>query len=408
MAKSFPTLASCDFGSSKVCVVICEMTPEGLEVVGFGQSESRGVRKGVIVNIDSTVMALNEALNEAKNLAGREINYLVAGVTGAHIQAALSHGMVPIRDQEVRRQDIDKVIEAASAVSIPLDREIIQIVPQEYIIDGQDGIHDPIGMYGKRLEVNVQLITGSITPLENIRRCLQKVGQTAHQFISSPLASARAVATQDEKEAGVCVVDIGSASTDLAVFQEGTLKWIRSIPIGGVHLTNDLAVGLKTNLIEAQKLKHQYGALLSEFDEEKIEIPGLAGNDTRWIDRRLMMTILQPRIDEVLMLIRNELAKQGIDEALPSGVILTGGTANLKGLMAASERVFRLPVRIGKPRGLGGLTDMVSSPAYSTAVGLAELGFEENEELQYYAGLFEKKGIQRVRTQFSRWFKDFF
>ncbi|MDB5038008.1 MAG: cell division protein FtsA [Bacteriovoracaceae bacterium] len=414
MAKHFPTVASCDFGTSKVSVLVCEMAPEGLEVIGFGQSESHGVRKGVIVNIDSTVMALTEAIAESKNLSGRDINYLVAGVTGAHIQAMPSHGMVPIRDQEVKKVDIEKAIEAASAVNIPLDREIIQMVPQEYIIDGQDGIRDPIGMYGKRLEVNVQLITGSITPLENIRRCLSKVGQKAHQFISSPLASARAVSTLEEKESGVCVVDIGAASTDLAVFQEGSLKWIRSIPIGGMHLTNDLAVGLKTTIAEAQKLKHQYGAVSVDVErgsnsfEEKIEIPGLSGCESRLIERRMLANILQPRIDEILSLTRNELAKQGIDEVLPSGIILTGGTANLKGIIASAERVFRLPVRIGKPTGLGGLSDMVSAPAYSTAVGLLQLGFEENEELRYFAGLYEKKGIKRVHSQFSRWFKDFF
>jgi cell division protein FtsA len=408
MAKHFPTVASCDFGSSKVCVLVCEMTPEGLEVVGFGQSESHGVRKGVIVNIDSTVMALTEAIEETKSLSNRTIDYLVAGVTGAHIQAIPSHGMVPIRDQDVKKTDIEKAIEAASAVSIPLDREIIQMVPQEYIIDGQEGIHDPIGMYGKRLEVNVQLITGSITPLENIRRCLSKVGLNAHQFISSPLASARAVTSAEEQEAGVCLVDIGAASTDLAVFQEGALKWIRSIPIGGMHLTNDLAVGLKTTLSEAQKLKHQYGALSAHFDQEKIEIPGLSGEDFRLIERRMLATILQPRIDEILSLVRNELAKQGIDEVLPSGIVLTGGTANLKGIIEAAERVFRLPVRIGKPSGLGGLSDMVSAPAYSTVVGLLQLGFEENEELQYFSELYNKKGIQRVQSRFSRWFKDFF
>lgn len=408
MGKNFPTLASCDFGSSKVCVLVCEMTPEGLEVIGFGQAESHGVRKGVIVNIDSTVMALNEAIRETQNLSGRSIDYLVAGVTGAHIQAVPSHGMVPIRDQEVTQVDIDKATEAASAVNIPLDREIIQMVPQEYIIDGQDGIHDPIGMYGKRLEVNVQLITGSITPLENIRRCLNKVGLKAHQFVSSPLASARAVASNEEKEVGVCVVDMGAASTDLAVFQEGALKWIRSIPIGGMHLTNDLAVGLKTTLIEAQRLKHHYGAQTLGYDDEQIEIPGLSGCDSRRIERRMLATILQPRIDEILSLVRNELAKQGIDEVLPSGIVMTGGTANLKGIIEAAERVFRLPVRVGKPSGLGGLSDMVSAPAYSTAVGLLQLGFEENEELQYFAELYEKKGLSRVQSRFSRWVKDFF
>lgn len=408
MAKGYPILAGVDLGSSKVAVLMCEMTPQGLEVAGFGQSESHGVRKGVVVNIDSTVIALETAIAEAKNLSNREIDYLVVGVTGAHIQAIPSTGMVPIRDQEVKEADIQRVIEAATAVNIPLDREVVQVVPQDFIVDGQDGIHQPLGMYGKRLEVNLQLITGSITPLENLRRCLQKVNLKASHFISSPLASARAVITQEEKNAGVCVVDIGGATTDISVYQEGSLAWIRSLPMGGMHLTNDLAVGLKTNLIEAQSLKHKYGCLFHSEIEESIEIPGLAGHEPRIIARRMLATILQPRIDEILMLVRNELAKEGVDEALPSGIVLTGGVAHLKGILQAAERVFRLPVRVGKPSGLGGLSDMVSSPAYSTLVGLLQLGFEENEDLQYFVELYEKKGMGRVQAQFSRWFKDFF
>jgi cell division protein FtsA len=408
MAKRFPTLAACDFGSSKISILICEMTPEGLEVVGFGQADSTGIRKGMIVNIESTVAGLQEALNQAKNIGNFEIDYLVGSVTGPHIQAISSHGMVPIKDQEVRDFDIQKAVEAASAVTIPLEREVIQCVPQEYIIDGQDGIHEPLGMYGKRLEVNLQIITGSITPLENNRRCLNKVGLQASQFISSALASSRAVLVPEEKDAGVCLVDIGAATTDIAVYQDRALKWIRSLPIGGMHLTNDLAVGLKTTLNEAQKLKHQYGCVFNTDLEAEIEIPGLAGNEPRVIERRLLATILQPRIDEILLLAQAELAKEGIDEALPSGIVLTGGTAHLNGIMEAAERVFRLPVRIGNPGGLGGLSDMVSRPAYSTLVGLIQLGFEQSDELQYYSGLYETRGIKRFHTQFSRWVRDFF
>ena len=408
MAKQFPTLAAIDIGSSKVGVLMCEMTPQGLEVIGFGQSESHGVRKGVVVNIDSTVMALTEALREVRELAAREIDYLIVGVAGSHIQTLSSQGMVALRDQEVRRIDIDKVIEAASAVSMPLDREVIQVVPQEFIIDGQDGIQEPLGMYGKRLEVHVKVITGSITALENIRRCLNKLDLKPHRFIASSLASARAVGTAEEREAGVCIVDIGAASTDLAVYQTGALKWIRSIPIGGIHLTNDLAVGLKTTLGDAEKLKTEYGCAARGDLEVEIEIPGLAGNDPRMIRRRMLTTILQPRIDEILSLVRGELAKEGIDEALPSGVILTGGVSHLQGIMESAERVFRLPVRIGKPTGLGGLSDMVSSPAHSSLVGLMQLGYEGSEELQYYASLYEKRGFRKLQAQLSKFVKDFF
>jgi cell division protein FtsA len=408
MGRGYPIIAGIDLGSQKVAVLLCEMTPGGLEVTGFGQAESHGVRKGVVVNIDSTVLALTRALDEAKGLAKNEIHHVVVGVTGAHIQTMSSTGMVPIRDQEVHAPDIQRVIEAASAVNIPLDREVVQMVPQEFRVDGQDGIHQPLGMYGKRLEVQLQMITASITPMENLRRCLQKVGLKVNHFISNPLASGRAVVTPEAKEAGVCVVDIGAASTDIAVFQEGALRWIRSLPIGGMHLTNDLAVGLKTSLQDAEKIKFQYGCVYHPDLEEMIEIPGLSGQDPRVLERRMIATILQPRLDEILVLIRNELAKEGVDEALPSGIILTGGVSHLKGILQAAERVFRLPVRIGRPSGLGGLSDMVSSPSYSTLVGLLQLAYEENEELQYYTQLYEKKGMRRAQLKFSRWFKDFF
>lgn len=408
MAKIYPTLASIDLGSGKVAVLICEMAPQGLEVIGFGQSESHGVRKGVVVNIESSVMSLQTALDEARKLAGREIDYAVAGVTGGHIQTLASHGMVPLREKEVRTADVQRVIETASAVSLPLDREVIQIVPQEFVIDGQDGIQEPVGMYGKRLEVDVQVITGSITALENIRRVLQKVGLKAHHFISNPLASSRAVVSGDEREAGVCVVDIGSATTDIAVFQLGTLKWIRSLPIGGIHLTNDLAVGLKTHLKDAEEIKIRYGALASDNEEEQIEIPGLSGHEPRWVKRRILSTILQPRLDEILLLVRNELAKEGVDESLPSGIVLTGGVAHMKGVLEAAERVFRLPVRLGHPKGLAGVSDMVSSPTYATLVGLMQLGFEESEDLQALAQIFDMRGMKKVQAQVSRWMRDFF
>lgn len=262
-------------------------------------------------------------------------------------------------------------------------------------------------MYGKRLEVNLLLITGAITPLENIRRCLQKVGLKAHHFISSALASARSTTTPEEREAGVCVLDIGAASTDLAVFQDGAVRFIRTLPMGGMHLTNDLAVGLKTTLNEAQKLKHAYGAAV-DLIEEEISIPGLSESGPRTISRRMLSQILQPRMDEILMMCKSELSKEGVDEALPSGIVITGGAGHLKGILSSAERVFRLPVRVGRPGGLGGMSDMVTSPSYATAVGLMELGYEISDELQFFANLFEKKGLRRVQSQLNRWFKDFF
>lgn len=408
MAKNFPTIAACDLGSAKTAVILCEISPSGLEVVGFGQSNSQGIRRGAVVNIESATESLFEAIQEAKQLSQREIDLLVVGVAGSHISLIPSNGMVPIREKEISRSDVDRVLEAASAVNIPLDREIIQVLPQEFLVDGQDGIHQPIGMYGRRLEAHIQLVTGSITTLQNIRRCLTKSEVKAQHFILNSLASARAVLSAEEKEAGVCVVDIGSACTDIAVFQEGSLRFIKTISIGGMHLTNDLAVGLKTSLSEAESLKIQYGCVSHFGLHEEIEIPAVSGLETRRVERSLLGTIMQPRVEEMMQLVRNELAKQGLDEALPTGVVLTGGTAALKGLLEVAQRVFQLPVRLGKPERLGGLSEMISSPAYSTLVGLIQMGFEESEDLKYFASFYEKKGIKRVHAQFSKWVKDFF
>ena len=408
MRKAFPTIAACDFGSSKVAILICEITPSGLEVAGFGQAHSRGVRKGVVVNLDSTVEALQEAIHEAQSLSQVDIDFLVCGVTGTHIQCLPSNGMIPVREREIRQLDVQKVLETASTVSLPLDREVIQVVPQEYIVDGQDGIHQPVGMYGRRLEARVQIVTGAVTTLQNIRRCLQKADLDADAFISHPLASARAVVGAQEREAGVCVVDIGAASTDMVVFQDGVLSWLQSISIGGMHLTNDLAVGLKTSLNDAEEIKHRYGCVLQPDPYEKVEIVGLAGAEMRQIDRRLITTILQPRVEEILQLVRNELAKRGVDESLPSGIVLTGGSSLLKGILDVSHSVFSLPCRLGRPERLGGLSEMISTPVYSSLVGLIQLGFEQSEDLKYMASVYQKKGVKKFQAQVFRWMKDFF
>lgn len=407
MAKTYPSLAALDFGSSFVRLLHCEINPEGLMVVGFGQAPSAGIRKGVIVNIDAAVESVNDAIDQATRLSRREIDYLVCGVSGSHIQSVPSNGMIPIRDREIRKSDVERVLEAASAISLPIDREIVQVVPKEFVIDGQEGIDQPVGMYGRRLEAHIQLITGSVTTLQNIRRCLAKAGLEARFFLSTPVASARAVLEDDEKTHGVCVVDIGASSTDLVVFQNGVLTGIKTIAVGGMHLTNDLAVGLKTNLTDAEEIKIKYGCLPGDRYEQ-IEIPGLSTSESRSIERRLMNSILHPRIEEIFSLVRGELSKQGVDEALPSGVVLTGGGSLLKGILVSAQRCFSLPVRLGRPQRLGGLTEMISSPSYSALVGLVQMAFEENEDLKYFANFYQKRGIKKVQAQLGRWIKDFF
>ncbi len=408
MAREFPVLAAVDLGSSKVSVLLCEMTPDGLEVIGFGHRESQGMRRGVVAHLDSMVVSVSEAFEEARTLAHREPDVVVTGISGNHVQTNASNGMVPVRGTEITAQEISKAIEAGSAIAMPVDREIIQVVPEEFILDGQEGIRDPLGMFGKRLEVRLQIISGAVTPLENIRRCLSKSGLKVSHFVSNALASSASTLRNDEKESGVCIIDMGAAATDIAVFQEGSFRWLRSLPVGGLHLTNDLAVGLKTTLAEAQKLKHHYGIALSDYLDEEVEIPGLADMEPRRIYRRLLSTILQPRVDEILNLIKNELSHQGMDETLASGLVLTGGTSLLKGLLPSAERIFRLPVRLGKPEGLRGLSDLVASPTCATVVGLAETALQMSDELQFHAGLFQQKGIGKVRRQLGRWMRDFF
>ena len=408
MARDFPILGAVDLGTSKVSVLLSEMTPEGLEVVGYGHRESHGMRKGIVTHLDSMVTSVTEAFEEARNLARREPDVVVTGISGNHVQTNPSNGMVPVRGSEITAHETAKAIETASAVNIPVDREIIQVVPEEFILDGQEGIRDPLGMFGKRLEVRLQIISGAVTPLENIRRCLGKAGLKVNHFVSNAIASAHSTLREDERESGVCMIDIGAAATDICVYQEGAFRWLRSLPIGGLHLTNDLAVGLKTTLQEAQKLKHHYGIVVSDYVDEEIEIPGLADLEPRRIYRRMLATILQPRVDEILGLIKNELSSQGLDDSLASGVVITGGGSLLKGLLPSAERIFRLPVRLGKPEGMRGLSDLVASPACATVVGLAESALEMSDELQFQVGLFQQKGIGKMRRQLGRWMRDFF
>jgi cell division protein FtsA len=300
------------------------------------------------------------------------------------------------------------VANCGSVGKVPPNREVVEVVPHSYILDGQDNIKDPFGMTGTRLEIRANVVSALAPHLHNVEKAAEMAKVDADALVPSVLASARAVLNQAERDAGVCVVDIGATSTDLCVYHDGAFRWLRSLPIGGMHLTNDLAVGLKTNLTEAQRLKHNYGAVVSEFYEEEIEIAGLADLEPRRIHRRMLSTILQPRLDEIFTLVKNELAAHGVDESLPSGVVITGGASTLKGLLPSAEKIFRLPVRIGRPEGLGGLSDMVSTPQCSTIVGLAILGCEMSDELKFYSGLFEQRGISRVQKRLSRWFKDFF
>lgn len=408
MAKYFPSLAAVDLGSSKVSALLCEIAPHGLEVIGFGEADSHGLRKGSVVNIDAVAKSVEEALNEAQALARREPDFIVVGLNGAHIESFPSQGMLPIRDREIQAADVKRVLEAASAVQIPIDREVIQVIPQEFVVDGQEGIHEVEGMYGRRLEARIEIVTGAVTSLQNIRRALQKANVKAEHFLVNSLAAARACLSEEEKEAGVCVVDIGAATTEICVFQDSMLKWMKSLPMAGLHLTSDLAVGLKTNITDAEKIKKQYGCSLRSSKAEKVQIPGFGDGEDRFVSRSLISSILQARAEELLELVRNELARQGQDESLPSGLVLTGGASQLKGLNLIAQQLFSLPVRTGQPSRLGGLSEMISSSSHSSIVGLVQMAFEQSDDLKVFSSFYEKKGLKKIQAQFSRWVKDFF
>ena len=368
-----------DLGTTKTSCLIAEIGNGGrMNVVGVGSAPSTGLRKGVVVNIDGTVEAINKALHEAERMAGVEVDSLFVTVGGDHIKGLTSHGVIAVsrKDKEIGPEDVERVIEAAKAIPIPQDREILHVLTQEYLIDNQDGIRDPIGMSGVRLESVVHVVTGAVTSVQNILKSLERSGVRVEDIILQPLASAEAVLTEDEKELGVCLVDIGGGTTDLILYWEGAIRYTSVLPVGGNQLTRDLAIGLRTPNDEAEKIKKEHGCVLASLVEEGEEIPvaGVGGRAERPTPRSQLVEILQPRMEEMLNMVNAELAKSGFAGKLAAGVVLTGGTAQSQGLLPLAERILAQQVRIGKPRAMQGLGDVVNSPDYAAAVGLVAYG----------------------------------
>jgi len=347
-------------------------------VVGVGAAASRGLRKGVVVNIDSTVEAIKQAVAEAEQMAGVEVGGVYAGVAGGHIRGINSRGVVAVsgRDREVSPTDVQRVVEAARAVNLPQDREIIHVLPQTFVVDDQDGIREPVGMSGVRLEVEVHIVTGAVTSIQNVIRSVNRAGLAVHDVVLEPLASAEAVLYPDEKELGVVLVDIGGGTTDMAFFRDGAIWHTAILPLGGDHVTNDIAVGLRTPVAEAEDLKRRYGCALTALvsAEETIDVPSVGGRKPRRLSRQILSEIVQPRVEEVFTLMAREMAKVGFQDAATAGVVVTGGTSIMEGVPELAEAVFDLPVRRGLPETVGGLADVVKSPIYSTGVGLALYG----------------------------------
>ena len=398
-----------DIGTSKVACLVAELGPDGtLEILGMGSHESKGLKKGVVVNIEATVASIRRAVEEAELMAGCEITTVYTGIAGGHIKGFNSQGIVAVKDKEVREADITRVIDAAKAVAIPMDREVIHVLPQEFIIDDQGGIKEPLGMAGVRLEAKVHIVTGAVSSAQNIVKCANRTGLNVADIVLQPLASSEAVLGEDEKELGVCLVDIGGGTTDIAIFSGGSIAHTAVIALGGNNLTSDIAIGLRTPAHEAERIKQRYGcAMASMVDkDETIEVPSVGGRQPRIIGRQILCEILEPRVEEIFQLVHREIQKCGFEDLLASGVVITGGSTLLAGMPELAEEVLGLPVRRGMPRGIGGLVDVVKSPMYATGVGLVVYGARHTDRRLFR--IREDNVYRKVRGRMREWLEEIF
>ena len=399
-----------DIGTTKICCVVGEPNEEGgIDIVGIGSHPSQGLRKGAVVNIERTVDSIKRAVEEAELMAGCEITEVYVGIAGGHIEGRNSQGVIAIKNREVSSGDVDRVLEAARALAIPMDREVIHTIPQEFIVDNQGGIQDPVGMSGVRLEAKVHIVTGAATSAQNLIRCAHMADLDVCDIVLESVASADAVLTQEEKELGVALLDFGGGTVDLAIFSQNSIKHTSVLALGGTHLTNDVAVGLRTPTTSAETIKKTFGCCLTSMvaDDQVIEVPSVGGRPPRMVSRMVLADILELRVEEIIMLINREFLKSGFDDQLNSGVVITGGAALLEGVPELAEQVFDLPVRRGYPREIGGLKDVINDPKYATAVGLVLYGLKKEQVRS------EKEFRRRGGTKFGHvldrmksWFRE--
>ncbi len=395
-----------DIGTSKVVAIVGEVAADDtIEIIGLGSHPSRGLRRGVVVNIESTVQSIQRAVEEAELMAGCQINSVYAGIAGSHIKSLNSHGIVAIRDKEVAQADIDRVLDAARAVAIPADQKILHVLAQEYIIDQQDGIREPVGMSGVRLEARVHMVTGAVSAAQNIVKCVRRCGLGVDDIILEQLASSAAVLTDDERDLGVALVDIGGGTTDIAVFTEGAIRHTAVIPIAGDQVTKDISVALRTPTKHADEIKLKYACALRQLAraDETIQVPGVGERGTRRLNRQTLAEVVQPRYEELFQLVQAELRRSGFEELCAAGVVLTGGSAKMDGVVDLAEEVFHMPVRLGMPQYVSGLVDVVRNPIYSTGVGLLLFGHKQRaRQVPEAAAAFDLKGLwQRMRGWFQ-------
>ncbi len=408
MASKSNTLVGLDIGTTNINVTVAEQLPDGrIDVLGVGSSPSRGLRKGVVINIEATVDSISKAIAQAESMAGTSISSVYAAISGSHVKGFNSHGIVGIKNKEVSPLDVERVIEAAKAVAIPLDREILHVLPQEFIIDEQDGIREPLGISGVRLEARVHIVTGAVASAQNVVKCANRCGLAVKDIVLAGLASGRAVVSPEEQELGVCLVDIGGGTSDVTVFHAGAVKHTSVISVGGNLITSDIAAGLRTPINAAEEIKCRFGAAqASAFNrDETIEVPSTGGRSARVLSKLVLAEIIEPRVIEIFTLLQRDLAKAGCLEYLTSGIVLTGGSANLSGIAQVGEQVFNLPVRVGVPMGVGGLTDLVKAPQYATGVGLVLHGVQNAASGRFSKG---RSSFGRALARVGNWFGEHF
>lgn len=408
MAKKDNIVVGLDIGTTKICAIVGEVKQEGLEIIGIGTHPSKGLRKGVVVNIDSTVQSIRKAIEEAELMAGCEINTAYVGIAGGHIKGFNSHGVIAVKDREITKSDIARVIEAAQAITIPTDREVIHVIPQEYILDQQDCIQEPLGMTGTRLEAKVHIVTAAVASAQNIVKSVNRAGLTVSDIVLQQIASSEAVLGQDEKDLGVALIDIGGGTTDIAIYHNGTIKHTAVISLGGNQITGDIAVGIRTPAEEAEKIKKKFGCCMTSMIDknETIEVPSVGGRKPRIVSRQILGEIIEPRVEELFQLANQEITKSGYDSIIASGIVLTGGTAIMDGMVDLAEQIFNLPVRRGLPTGIGGLVDVVKSPMYSTGVGLVLYGKKHAAVNMFERG--DKQTFNKLFERMKGWIKEFF
>ena len=395
-----------DIGTSKIVAIVAELQPDGLlNVIGLGQHSSKGLKKGVVINIDATMEAIQRAIEEAELMANCKITEVYTGIAGSHIKSINSHGMVKIKDAEVSQLDVDKVIETACDITLPNDQQVLHILTQEYVIDGQEDVRQPLGMSGMKLEVKVHIVTGAIAAAQNIVKCIKRCGLEVSELVLQPLASSMAVLTDDEKELGVCLVDIGGGTTDIAVLRHGSIRHTAVIPIAGDQINNDIAVAFRTPLPSAEeiKIKHGYAARSLASASEQIEIPVVDGKESKTISTLSLAEVIEARLVELYELVAHELKRSGMEDMIASGIVITGGSSLMKGMVNLGESVFRMPVRIGTPRNVGGLSEVVDNPRYSTGIGLLLMGKGQLEKEMM--DQIDGNSINQIFMKMKNWFQ---